>query len=134
MTGDTLLHRQIHPKFAPNGEVTSQAFRPTEEHEWKLSVYDGDQITPQASWEHYTSEQKKLSYGVLSVQVSECKAIQLPVIPSPEVFPEHCDVDFSNLTVKNIERKGKLLRDRAMTRGWQYIPEAQAEQLSEISG
>jgi hypothetical protein len=134
MTSDTLLHRQIHPKFAPNGEVTSQAFRPTEEHEWKLSVYDGDQIAPDASWAHYKSLPGKLTCGVLSVQLGECEALQLPVHASPEVFREHCDIDFAGFSGKHIERKGKLLRDKAVMRGWQYRPEAQAEDLSGTSG
>jgi hypothetical protein len=133
MTSDTLLHRQIHPKFAPNGEVTSQAFRPTEDHAWKLSVYDGDQMIAEKSWTHYTSVQGNHSCGVLSVVVSECEALQLPVHASPEAFPEHCDIDFANLTVKIVERKGKLLRDKAVTRGWQYKPEAHVGDLSGIS-
>jgi hypothetical protein len=120
LTGATLLLRQIHPIFAQNGEITSQAFRPTAAHGLKLSVYDGDLIGAKAAWEHFTMEQKQTSVGVLAVTVSECSAIQLPAVPSPDVFAEHCDVDFCTLTRKEIERKAKLLRDRATQRGWQY--------------
>ena len=128
MTDDTLLHRQIHPTFnpdGPDGEVTSQAFRPSEEHAWKLSVYDGGQMTPEASWKHYTSAPDHISCGVLSVTPRECAALQLPVRPSPEVFAEHVDIDFTSLTAKWVLRKGKLLRDKAVTRGWQFRPQSQ---------
>jgi hypothetical protein len=54
MNAQTLLLRQIHPSFVQQGRVTSQAFRPTPKDESKLSMYDGDQITPEASWRHYT--------------------------------------------------------------------------------
>jgi hypothetical protein len=90
-------------------------------------------MTAEKSWMHYTSEQGNLSCGVLSVVVAECEALQLPVHASPEVFPEHCDIDFTNFIGKNVERKGKLLRDKAVARGWQYRPEAQAGELSDLS-
>jgi hypothetical protein len=65
--------------------------------------------------------------------VAECEALLLPVHASPELFPEHCHIDFANFIGKNVERKGKLLRDKAVARGWQYKPEAQAGELSGIS-
>ncbi|OQC41352.1 MAG: hypothetical protein BWX66_00754 [Deltaproteobacteria bacterium ADurb.Bin058] len=46
MNVHTLLLRQIHPDFIQNQRVSSQAFRPTPKDERKLSVYDGDLITP----------------------------------------------------------------------------------------
>ena len=120
MKNDTLLLRQIHPTFIQNGEVTSQAFRPTEEHEFKLSVYNGELIEAKPAWEHYTTVQQKESVGVLAITVSECTSLELPAVESPEVFPAHCHVDFSGLARKKIEEKGKLLRDRGTKRGWQY--------------
>jgi hypothetical protein len=122
VTEDTLLLRQIHPAFNQNGEVTSQAFRPSAEHGWRLSVYDGDQITPEAAWTHFTTVQQKHSSGVMSVTVKQCAELDLPVKPSPEVFKEHCDIDFSAHNPKTVERKSKLLRDKATARGWQFRP------------
>jgi hypothetical protein len=54
MTGATFLLRQVHPSFVQAGRVTSQAFRPTPKDRSLLSVYDGDQITPEAAWIHFT--------------------------------------------------------------------------------
>ncbi len=127
MTGTTLLLRQINPAFIQNGQVTSQAFRPTPAHDLLLSVYNRDLIEPKPAWEHFTTVQKKDSVGVLAVTVSECTELDLPVVESPEVFREHCHVDFSSFTSKKIEQKGKLLRDRATKRDWQYQPLKQAK-------
>lgn len=74
MSPETLLHRQIHPAFVQKERVTSQAFKPTPKDEQKLSVYDGDQITAKACWEHFT-ERGFASAGVLSVSVEECTSV-----------------------------------------------------------
>jgi hypothetical protein len=67
MTGTTLLLRQVHPSFVQAGRVTSQAFRPTPKDESLLSVYDGDQITAENSWSHFTSQNNCRSVGVMAV-------------------------------------------------------------------
>jgi hypothetical protein len=54
VTDETVLFRQIHPIFVQNDRVTSQAFRPTQKDEGKLSVYDGDMISSEDSWKHHT--------------------------------------------------------------------------------
>jgi hypothetical protein len=77
VTDQTLLLRQIHPSFIDRDRVTSQAFRPTEKDRGKLSVYDGDLISAEGSWKHYTARVLK-SAGVLAVTVGECAAEQLP--------------------------------------------------------
>ena len=120
MTDTTLLLRQIHPTWHQQGRVTSQAFRPTPKDEDKLSAYDGDLIEAKPAWEHYTTVQKKESIGVLAVTVAECSALKLTAASSPKVFKEHCHIDFSGLKPKEIERKGKLLRDHAVKRDWLY--------------
>lgn len=125
MTGTTLLLRQIHPSFVQDGRVTSQAFRPTPKDESLLSVYDGDQITPEGAWNHYTSREDCKSVGVLAVTVDECAVEELAVRPDPEPFPEHVVVVFVGLNGNQIEKKGKKLKAKAETRGWLYrIPSA----------
>jgi len=117
MTGSTLLLRQIHPAFIKLGRPTSAAFRPTPKDEHKLSVYDGDMITAAASFMHYR-ERKLASVGVLAVTVGECAAQNLPSQSSPDVFPEHAEIDFTGLSGGQCEKKGKKLRDVAEGRGW----------------
>ncbi len=118
--------------FIQNGRPTTQAFRPTPKDESQLSVYDGDKIQPQASWRHYTDVLKRNSAGVMAVTNAECSAQSLSVIADGEPFPEHCSIDFSNLTKSAIEKAAKVLAACAVTLGWQYLhtqqPSAPVEQ------
>lgn len=121
MNSETTLFRQIHPNFLKAGRVTSQAFKPTPKDNEKLSVYDGDQIAPQKSWEHYTSILQLASSGVLAVTVEECSQSSLDVIPDPQPFPEHVLIDFTGKTTGQKEKAAKKLRKAAVDRGWQYL-------------
>jgi hypothetical protein len=120
VTDATLLLRQIHPAYVQNGDVSSQAFRPTAEHKFRLSMYNGDLIEPKSAWVHFTTVQQNESTGVQAVTVSECQSIALLVVESSEIFAEHCHVDFSNFGSNQILQKGRLLRDRAAKRGWLF--------------
>jgi hypothetical protein len=101
LSPETLLLRQVHPSFVQNGRPTSEVFRPTPKDEDKLSVYDGDKISPEASWTHYTNVLTFKSAGVLAVGLTEVQGQVLPVIADGVPFPpEHCSVDFSGLTKK----------------------------------
>jgi hypothetical protein len=126
MTGVTLLLRQIHPSFVQAGRVTSQAFRPTPKDEGQLSVYDRDQITPEAAWDHFTTTLACASVGSLAVTVDECAAEQLTARPDPEPFREHVVIDFRALSDNQAEKKGKKLKAKAEARGWQHQAPATA--------
>jgi hypothetical protein len=119
MTGETLLLRQIHPSFIQNGFPTSQAFRPTPKDESKLSVYDGEQITAELAFLHFTLTWKLASVGVMAFSVAECSEENLPTLADP-LFdcPEHALVDFSGLNDKQCYKKSKRLQDKSRTRGW----------------
>jgi hypothetical protein len=120
MTDETLLLRQINPSWVQQDRVTSQAFRPTPKDERLLSAYDGDMITPERSWDHYTSQLGYKSVGVMAVSVIECKEHELAVRNDPKPFPEHAVIDFTGLGTNQIEKKSKQLRVVAESRGWQY--------------
>jgi hypothetical protein len=120
MTGATLLLRQVHPSFVQAGRVTSQAFRPTPKDDGQLSVYDGDQIKPEAAWDHYTTTLACASVGSLAVTVDECAAEELTAKPDPDPFPEHVVIDFTSLSDKQAEKKGKKLKAKAEARGWMH--------------
>ena len=123
MNDDTLLYRVINPdKLFQAGKVSSQAFRPRKIDNKRLSVYDGDQTTPEAAWQHYTSDLENLPVGVLAVTVAYCSSQSLPVVPDPIPFPEHTLIDFSAFGTNQIKRKSEHLRDAAESRGWQYRP------------
>jgi hypothetical protein len=120
MSDDRLLLRQIHPSWLQNNRVTSQALKPTPKDSGKLSVYDGDMITAEDAWHHYTEKQRLRSIGVLAVSGCECNSLELPVLADPEPFPEHVVVNFTGISRSQIERKAKTLTKFARMRGWQY--------------
>jgi len=124
MTGDTLLFRQVSPLWVQAGRITSQVFKPMPKDEKRLSVYDGDQMTPEASWSHYTDELGFQSVGVVAVTVGECKKHELPAERDPEPFLEHVVIKFDDCSNSQIEKKAKHLKKAAETRGWQYKAEA----------
>ena len=118
----TLLLRQIHPSFMQAGRITSQVFRPTPKDENKLSVYDGDQITAEASWAHFTSTPDCRSAGVMAVSKGQCVELALGVIADGVPFPEHASIDYSSFTKSETEKKAKVLKGCAEARGWLYQP------------
>lgn len=122
MTSSTVLLRQIHPSFVQNGRPTSQAFRPTPKDEDKLSVYDGDMIEPESAWEHYTGTLGLQSAGVMGIAVEECSSVNLPAVPDPAPFREHCVIDFSGLARNEVKRRAEVLARLAMQRDWLFTP------------
>lgn len=126
MDSETLLLSQIHPNFVQNGRPTSQAFRPTPKDECLLSVDDGSKILPRPSWERYTSTLDCQSAGVMAITFAECSVEGLPVVEDGNPFPEHCSIDFSNLTKSSIEKKAKVLVQCAIQRDWLFKVSQQA--------
>ena len=118
MNNQTLLLRQIHPSFMQAGRITSQAFRPTPKDENKLSVYDGDKLTAVAAWTHFTRAPECRSVGVMAVTKGQCVELALGVNADGVPFPEHASIDYSNFTKSEIEKKAKVLKGYAQTRGW----------------
>ena len=125
MTNDTHLLRQVNPSWVQAGRITSQLFRPTPRDNKRSSVYDGDQITAEDSWSHFTDQLGFQSVGVMSVTVGECEEDDLPAEADPEPFPEHAVIKFDGCgSNAEIEKKAKKLRNTAVKRGWQYEAEA----------
>jgi hypothetical protein len=126
MTDGTLLFRQVNPSWVQAGRITSQVFKPTPKDKNRLSVYDGDRITAEESWRHYTGPQGFSSVGVVAVTVGECKSHDLPAEPDPLPFPEHVVICFDGCSGTQIEKKARHLKKAAETRGWLYRVEADA--------
>lgn len=121
MNDQTLLLRQVHPSFFPDGEVSSQAFFPFPKDDGKLSVYDGDQITAEASYQHYTGNLGLESVGVWAVTGGEVVWVGLTHRPDPvEGNPAHAVVDFGTLSEKECRKLAKRLKKFAAERGSLY--------------
>ena len=123
MTPRTVLLRQIHPNFYPNGQLTSQAFLPFPKDHGKPSVYDGDQISPADAYVHYTTVLKNLSCCVWGVNCTEVSNVGLSSAPDPlPGFPSHALIDFSGRTDKECRKLAKQLKDFALKRGCLHSP------------
>ena len=123
MNSNTNLYRQIHPSFIKNGgHIMSRAFHPSPNDPCRLSVYDGDQITAEKAWRHYTSTLKRESSGVMAVTMAQCNYMNLKVVPDPHPYKEHAFVDFSSLTKKQRKKMSQDLRTVAKRRGWLFRP------------
>lgn len=121
MNDRTLLLRQVHPNFFPDGEVSSQAFVPFPKDDGKLSTYDGDQITAEASHQHYTVNLGLESVGVWAINGEEAASIGL-TYQSDSVAGNraHAIVDFGVLPEKECRKLAKRLRKFAVDRGSLY--------------
>ena len=114
----TMLYRQIHPNFVKYNDVVSAAFRPPPNDPFRLSVYDGEQITPKGAWEHYTKQLE--SEGVMGFTVSECNSRNLHVIFDRMPYKEHAFVNFTGYNKKEIRSASRYLKRMARARGWLF--------------
>jgi hypothetical protein len=126
MTGQTLLHRQIHPDFFKNGHLQSSAFKPFSKDAGLLSTDDGDRITAAAAYIRYTTVRHLSSVGSMAITPDECSGQALPIRPdgdgNSDLDDEHVSIDFNGLNRKQVEAKSKNLRDVAIARDWTHRP------------
>jgi len=123
MTAQTVLLRQVHPDFIPAGGLTSQAFMPFPKDEGKPSVYDGDQITPADSHQHYTEVLGLRSHSVWGVSCAEVTESGLSSRPDPKQdFPSHALIDFTAHRENSFRKLAKKLKAKALARGCLHPP------------
>ena len=107
MNSDTLLYRMVSSSWMQDGSPTTPTFKPTRKDNGRLSVYDGDQISPQDAYEHYASLGHK-AVGVLAVTVEECESLNLTVSPDPlPGFPQHCGNRLHRSQRKQAQARGE---------------------------
>ncbi|MBX3640283.1 MAG: hypothetical protein KF888_07195 [Nitrosomonas sp.] len=117
MNDQTLLLRQVHPSFFPDGEISSQAFFPFPKDDGKLSVYDGDQVTAEDSYQHYTNLELE-SVGVWAVNGAEVVSVGLTYRADPVAGNQaRAVIDFGALAEKECRKLAKKLKKLAVDRG-----------------
>ena len=118
MKPETILLRQAHPNFVVEGKLTSQAFYPFPKDDKKLSVYDGDQITPADSFQHFTQILGNQSICVWGVTCAEATTQGLASCSNPLAGnPAHALIDFTTHDEKAIRKLSKRLKILAVARG-----------------
>ena len=121
MKADSLLLRQVHPNFFPDEQLSSQAFFPFPKDQGKLSVYDGDIVTAEQSFLHYTKDLQCNSIGVWGITNIEVVTIGLTSrSDSLPLSPAHALVDFGTLSDKECRKFAKKLKAFALLRGRLY--------------
>lgn len=83
-------------------------------------MYDGDMVSAEGAYRHFTETLGRSSAGVMAVTAGECRQGQLPVTADPVPFPEHVIIDFRSCSNSEIRVKAKRLTRAAENRGWQY--------------
>ena len=116
MNSETLLYRVVHPAHVQEGTITSQVFRPWTADGEPLSVFNGDQLTPQDALERLPHNYSIA--GVVAVSVAECQILELPVTQRDNDSPEHAVIDFTGLSRNRVRRKAHFLKEFASARGW----------------
>jgi len=123
MNDQTLLLRQVHPHFLPEGELSSQAFYPFPKDHGRLSMYDGDQISAEASYRHYTADLGYSSAGVWGVKCDEVAGVGLASQTDPiPNSPAHALIDFGQCADKACRKLAKKLKEFAIARGCLHQP------------
>ncbi len=118
MNDQTLLLRQVHRNFLPEGELSSQAFFPFPKDHGQLSVHDGDRISAEASYHHYTVDLGYSSAGVWGVNCAEVANTSLTSHPDPITnSPAHAYIDFGQRVDKESRKLAKKLKAFAVARG-----------------
>lgn len=123
MNPDTLLLRQAHPHFMDGELPTSQVFLPNSEDQGRMSAYDGDQISPEDAYRHYTEILRKQSHSVWALAKQEADGNGAPASANPlPDFPSHATIDFSQTPASSWRRVAKRLKALAIERGCQFSP------------
>ena len=118
MNENTTLLRQVHPCFVQNGQMTSQAFMPFPKDKARLSVYDGDIISANDAYYHYTETLNNEAEGTWGVTCAEVDKIELKSAPEPlPEFLSHAVIDFSGKTSNVCRKLAKRLKMFAVARG-----------------
>ena len=128
MNDDTLMLRQVHPRFFHEGQLSSQAFKlfPSDREDKGLSVDDGDMISAENSHEFYTKTRKRESACVFAITVAQAKDLQVPAKADPLVDASwHCLLDHSalmELSDSQLSKIAKKMKLAAEQNGCQYQP------------
>lgn len=121
MDGDTILLRHVVSDWIVDGRLSSQAFRPFSGD--SLSTYDGDMISPEEAYRHYTEVLCNRSVGVYGITCDEVKEQNLGIIEDRVPYKEHISVDFRGVGSNGRKSKSRKLASYAKDRGHLYKPD-----------
>src|SRR5258708_5624594 len=84
---DELLYRQVLPAFVVDGRPSSQAFNPSKDHSYLLSVDRSSLISAKDAFLLYTEGMRRKSAGTWAVTVAQCGQQSLMCFTDPLSSP-----------------------------------------------
>ena len=125
--GDELIWRNVNPNWIDNGELSSQAFRPTPKDLKQLSGAREREVSAEDHFEEFTEKLELESSGVWAISAGEAKDAALRCIFDAEAdsAPDPCPVghtyiDYRGHGNSKIRKIGSSLRDLAEVRGCKF--------------
>jgi hypothetical protein len=119
-----VLRRQVHPTFFHNGEITSQAFRPTPSDGGQLSVRR-ESLSAESAFKDHCETYGLESAGTWGISVGEVREAGARAIDDsakPDTPKAHAYIDFRSLSPSDIKKVSRILKSRAHHRGRLYPP------------
>jgi hypothetical protein len=116
-----ILWRQIHPGFLHDGEVSSQAFRPTPKDDGKVSMRRQAFGAGRAYVDHQRLGFRTAgTWGVSVGEVMHTQARAVDDASAPGRPEAHAYIDYRHLNRRQTEATAKLLKVAAIARGRAY--------------
>lgn len=127
---EELLWRQVNPQFLHNGQVTSQAFRPSPEDQGLLSTSRQYKQTAHGAFEFHVNVRRYESAGTWALSIGEVRSAGLRAIddgesdtgPPAPCPPGHTSIDFRPFGKSAIRKKSAGMSFHANLRGCMYRP------------
>lgn len=128
---DEQLWRNVHPAYLDDGNMTSQAFKPTSKDDQRLSSARAERVTARIHHMEFTEALGLESAGVWAVTVGEVLEVNLRAVwdersqNPPDPCPTgHTYIDFRGQSGNKTTRLAQQLRNLAVARGRQHPEEA----------
>ena len=121
------LYRQIHPRWIRDGQITTQAFKPTSKDNGKLSIRLASHMSSEEAYGRHTA-MGLASSGTFEVTVGEVEEAGLRSINDSEAEHSpfgHGYIDTRASARSLIAKAAKHLKECAMLRGTRFDPLAQ---------
>lgn len=122
---DEMLFRQVHPTQFPDGQISSEAFKPSVRDKDMLSTLR-EHVGPEEAYRRWTEDKGFKSVGTYAVTVEEVTNEELRAIDDAAEMgePDHASIDFTQIDGKGKKKQaGRMLRDAAAARGCLHRPQ-----------
>ncbi len=116
------LYRSVHPEEFDNGRVSSSAFNPSEEHDYKLSLDRATMTSAKDAFLRQVVAGRK-SVGIFGVHCADFSVESIPCLPDPIPGNDsHAVADFGSHGTNARRKKARRLAEIATKHGFDFKP------------